>query len=244
MQYAWNDKIRISALYSLPETEIDNWFPLNRVLPECGFEFSYEQQELIRAEKRLVVKTLGHVPAGDGEDDCEIQTAWFDGKPFAVLRRNGRSGRDRWVTHPGVLCEAVSYLVRLAAEMFEPDEFDDYQSADTELPVDGVFVGLLEARFVIPETLPPVDKRFMIGHAYHELDRGQEVIMSKTDWPPSLLRRGKSFCRYERPLTEQEIALNAKLLQADSPYVQQGFTNIFLYRNIARPDDYMDAVCF
>lgn len=245
MKYAWNDTINIFALYELAEKEIDDWFPFSIVLPECSFGFSFEQEEQIRAEGRLVVKTLEHVPAGDGDDDCTIQTAWFDGKPFAVLRRDGRHGRDRWVTHPAELCKALMYLVECAASMLDAEDFEDYQDPHEEFPVDHIFVGLLEAKFVIPEVLPPDDGRVKRSVIHYDLEGSDtEIIMSQTESPPTLLRRGKSFLRYERPLTEEEVVECAKLFQPDSPYMQQGHIHGFLYRYIARPENYQDAVGF
>lgn len=247
MKYAWNDTINIFALYELAEKEIDDWFPFSIVLPECSFGFSFEQEEQIRAEGRLVVKTLEHVPAGDGDgdDDCTIQTAWFDGKPFAILRRNGRNGRDRWVTHPAVLCEALTYLVKRAAELLEADDFDGYQDPAEVFPVDEIFVGLLEAKFVVPEVLPPVDDRVKRSVIHYDLEGSDtEVIMSQTESPPMLLRRGKAFLLHERPLTEEEVVECSRLFQADSPYMQTGHIHGFLYRYIARPENFQDAVSF
>jgi hypothetical protein len=245
MKYAWNDKIQISALYTLPEKEIDNWYAFSQVLPDVSVGFSFEQEQLLRAEGRLVVKTLEHVPAGDGDDDCTIQTVWFDDKPFAILRRNGQHGTARSVTDPAVLCEAMMYLVKRAAELLEADDFEDYQDPDEVFPVDEIFVGLLEEKFVIPEVLPPDDDRVKRSVIHYDLDGSDtEIIMSQTESPPTLLRRGKAFIRYERPLTDEEVVECTRLFQADSPYMQKGHIHGFLYRYIARPENYQDAVGF
>ena len=246
MQFEAGSRIKLSQVYDLPNQEVLNeyCFSLNhKRFPELNLDFSWQQAEAIHADGRLVQKRLEYVYVNGDDEDDELQTMWFDGRPFAILQSLGREC-TRWVTDYAVLFEALSYLVKRAQELSDVDEVSGYLAPDTELPVETVFAGRLEQKFVIQEVLPPADDRFMLGHCYHTLEAGQTLVMAKTSVPPVLLRRGKVFLQYDRVLTESEQDVNGKLLMPDSPYVRQGFGHMFLYRRIGRPENFSEAVVF
>ena len=74
----------------------------------------YFNEEL--PNSRIETKILQHIYI-DGRRYWELATVWFDGKPFGVIQRAGREGRDHreafW-TDSDTFAEALLYLHSLA----------------------------------------------------------------------------------------------------------------------------------
>jgi hypothetical protein len=239
--------MKISAVYDLPNQEALNeyHFSLHRFFPELRLDFEMEHLEAMHADGRLVVKRVEFVYINGDDEDQELTTLWFDNKPFAVLR-TVRDNRKHWVTDYAAYYSAMAYVVTRAGELMAPEDHRDYLAPDTELPVETIFAGSLGKKHGIQKpVIGPADTRFMLGHAEHALETEQHVVMSKTDEPPSLLRRGNWFLSLERDFSAAELICNQKMFMADSPYIKQGFKFAFVYRTLdERPDNYREAVVF
>jgi hypothetical protein len=239
--------MKISAVYDLPDLEVlnEHHFSLNRIFPELGLDVEWEHQEVIHADGRLVIKRVEFVYINGDDEDQELTTLWFDGKPFAVLR-TVRDNRKRWVTDYAVFYAAMAYAVTRVGEMAAPDDHRDYLAPDTELPVETIFAGSLGTKHGIQKpVIGPADRRFMLGHVLHELEAETHVVMSKIAQPPALLRRGNWFVSLERDFSAAELIYNKKLFMPDSPYQKDGFRYAFVYRTVdERPENYKEAVVF
>jgi hypothetical protein len=236
--------MKISAVYDLPNLEVlnEHYFSLSRFFP---LDVEWEHQVAIHADGRLVVKRVEFVYINGDDEDQELTTLWFDGKPFMVLR-TVRDDRKRWVTDYVVFYAAMAYVVTRLSELVEPEYERDYLAPDTELPVEMIFAGSLGKKHGIQKpVIGPADTRFMLGHVAHQLEADRHVVMSKTAQPPVLLRRGNWFVRFERGFSAAELICNEKLFMPGFPYHRMGFRYAFVYRSLdERPENYREAIVF
>jgi hypothetical protein len=109
-------------------------FTIYRFLDHFHEVDTWELGDRIDGEGILSVKI--HVDiCHDGRRTCCVASAWFNGKPFAVLRRGGRDDdeyRERLITNEALFREAICYLSRLSVDNVSIDA-DDRAFADDEI---------------------------------------------------------------------------------------------------------------
>lgn len=88
--------------------------PVDRSFELYSYGFIFPEEGDIESDANKKVEILEHGFINfDGNRIWELASAWFEGVPFAVIQRAGRSGQDHqqyFITNANVFIQATAYL--------------------------------------------------------------------------------------------------------------------------------------